>query len=219
MLSKARAAAAVFAANLLLFLAVTTLSAFQAAHHHWIFPVFAVLLAAQWALTFTVKSAPLRANVASMLVFLLVIGISRHATILACFERCSFKLAAAALIAGFVFLGQARAADEGFWGPLRAHVAAAGSLLWALALVLRGLDVTHWLSDILFAIIALGAVVCVALPLAAAPRIASRGLLGRFRDEWRRRSRFPLVAAILPGPFSGLALSDQLNFWSSASPL
>lgn len=158
----ARAIPAVIVVNLGLFLAVVTLPAFQAAHHHWIFPVFASLLAAQWALTFVASPADrlvdrgvLRASVVSMLVFLLIIGIARHATILACFDRCSFKLAAAAAIAGCVFLGQMRTRDEGFWNPLRASLAAIASWLWALSLVLRGLNLAPWLSDLLFVILAL----------------------------------------------------------------
>ncbi|MDD5304765.1 MAG: M28 family peptidase [Elusimicrobia bacterium] len=158
----ARAIAAVIIVNLGLFLAVVTLPSFQAAHHHWIFPVFAALLAAQWALTFIPSPADrlvdrraLRASVVSLLVLLLVVGIARHATILACFDRCSFKLAAAAAIAGCVFLGHLWTRDEGFWNPPRASLAAIASWLWALSLVLRGLNLAPWLSDLLFVILAL----------------------------------------------------------------
>ena len=84
--TSARAIAAAVIANLLVFLAVVTLPAFQAAHHHWIFPVLAVVFSAQWALTFVPSPADrfidrvsLRASVVSLLVFLLVIGIARHA--------------------------------------------------------------------------------------------------------------------------------------------
>ncbi len=157
-----RAIAAVIILNLAVFLGVVTLPAFQAAHHHWIFPVLAVLFTAQWALTFVpspadklVERAALRASVVSMLVFLLVMGIARHATILACFDRCSFKLAAAAAIAGGVFLGQSWTRSEGFWNPLRASLAATGAWLWALSLVLRGLNLAPWLSDLGFVILAL----------------------------------------------------------------
>ncbi len=158
----ARAIAAAVIANLLLFLAVVTLPAYQAAHHHWIFPVLAVLFAAEWALTFAMSGADklvdhnaLRASVVSLLVFLLVIGIARHATILACFDRCSFKLAAAAALAGCVFLGQMWSRSSGFWGPLRASLAASGAWLWALYLVLRGLNAAPWLVDLGFVILAL----------------------------------------------------------------
>lgn len=160
--SAARAIAAVLIVNLGFFLAVVTLPAFQAAHHHWIFPVLAALLSAQWALTFVpspadrlIDRAALRGAVVALLVFLLVIGIARHATILACFDRCSFKLAAAAALAGAAFLGQLAARDRGFWNPLRASLAAAGAWLWALYLVLRGLQLTPWLVDLVFLIIAL----------------------------------------------------------------
>jgi len=153
-----RSIAAVIIVNLVLFLAVVTLPAFQAAHHHWIFPVLAVLFAAQWGLTFipsSIDRSALRASVVSMLVFLLIMGIARHATILACFDRCSFKLAAAAALAGCVFLGQAWTRDDGFWNPLRASLAATAAWLWALSLVLRGLNLAPWLSDLFFAILAL----------------------------------------------------------------
>lgn len=158
----ARAIAAAVVANLLLFLAVVTLPAYQASHHHWIFPVLAALFAAEWALTFVPSPADklvdrpaLRASIVSVLVFLLVIGIARHATILACFERCSFKLAAAAALAGGVFLGQMWSRSGGFWDPLRSSLAASGAWLWALYLVLRGLNVAPWLVDLGFAIFAL----------------------------------------------------------------
>ncbi|MBI2386565.1 MAG: M28 family peptidase [Elusimicrobia bacterium] len=158
----ARAIAAVVIANLLLFLAVVALPAYQAAHHHWIFPVLAALFAAEWGLTFVpspadkvVDRSALRASVVSLLVFLLVIGIARHATILACFDRCSFKLAAAAALAGCVFLGQTWSRSAGFWDPLRSSLAAYGAFLWALYLVLRGLNVAPWLVDLGFVILAL----------------------------------------------------------------
>jgi hypothetical protein len=152
----ARAIAAVVIANLLVFLAVVSLPAFKAAHHHWIFPVLAAVFAAEWALTFLLAdgAAP-RANIVSLLVFLLVMGIARHATILACFDRCAFKLAAAAAIAGLVFAGQVLARERGFWEPLRASLAAAGAWLWALYLVLKGLNLAPWIIDVLFVVIAL----------------------------------------------------------------
>jgi hypothetical protein len=154
--SAERAVATVIIVNLLVFLGVVALPAFQSAHHHWIFPVLAALFAAQWALTFALADgAPLRASVISLLVFLLVMGIARHATILACFDRCSFKLAGAAAIAGLVFAGQVFARDDGFWNPLRASLASAGALLWALYLVLRGLNLAAWIIDLVFVIIAL----------------------------------------------------------------
>ena len=54
--------------------------------------------------------------------------------------------------------------------------------------------------------------------IGAVADIASRGLLSRFKTGFRRASRFPLIASILPGPFSSLALSDQLNFWELGFP-
>lgn len=104
-----RAVFAAVAANLLLFIAVVSLPAFREAHHHWIFPVLAVLLSLEWCAAWLlpakgpVDPAVVRASIVSTLLFLLVMGVVRHATILACFDRCSFKLAAAALIAAPVF--------------------------------------------------------------------------------------------------------------------
>jgi hypothetical protein len=48
--------------------------------------------------------------------------------------------------------------------------------------------------------------------------VQSRRLLSRFLRDWRAASAFPLQGAILPGVFSGLALSDQLNFWDLGYP-
>jgi len=54
--------------------------------------------------------------------------------------------------------------------------------------------------------------------IGAVSDIASRSLLSRFGASWRRASRFPLILSVLPGPFSSLALSDQLNFWELGFP-
>jgi Zn-dependent M28 family amino/carboxypeptidase len=48
--------------------------------------------------------------------------------------------------------------------------------------------------------------------------VQSRRVLDRFIRDWRGSSGFPLQGAILPGVFSGLALSDQLNFWDLGYP-
>lgn len=160
-----RTAAAVAAANLALFALVTSLPAFQAAHHHWIFPLLAALLGAQWAATFVLRPSPgalggygdpmaAREAVVSALAFLLVMGIARHATILTCFDRCSWKLAAAALIASPVFLAQRLSASPGFWEPARSGLAAAAALLWAAYLALRGLQLAPWTLNLAFAILA-----------------------------------------------------------------
>ncbi len=157
-----RAVAAVVAANIGLFLAVVVHPAFQAAHHHWIFPVLALGLAAQWALSFLplvparlADRAAARSAVLSVLLFVLLIGVVRHATILACFDRCAFKLAAAAAAAGLAFLLQAAVRDGGFWRPARAGLAAIAGLLWALYLALRALNLTPWIIDGVFLILAL----------------------------------------------------------------
>src|SRR4051812_14322525 len=108
--SEIRAAAAVILINLILFVLVTSLPSFQAAHHHWIFPVLSILLAGQWIFTWTLDAAfpylsprTLRGGILFGLIFFISMGIIRHATILACFDQCGFKLAAAAAIASLIF--------------------------------------------------------------------------------------------------------------------
>lgn len=200
----ARAVAAVLILNLLVFLGVVSLPAFQAAHHHWIFPVLAAVFSAEWGLTFLTarpERRALRAGAASLLVVLLVVGIARHATILACFERCSFKLAAAALIAGLVFLGHARTEDPGFWTPLRSTLAAIASLLWALYLVLRGLNMAPWLADLGFVILAL------------------LFWLGRERASFLIASIGILVALAVRATANEYAIIGLATVWSVAVPL
>ncbi|UPT74167.1 MAG: M28 family peptidase [Elusimicrobiota bacterium] len=48
--------------------------------------------------------------------------------------------------------------------------------------------------------------------------VRSRALLRSFTAAWKASSSFPLQSAVLPGPFSGLALSDQLSFWDQGYP-
>ncbi len=150
-----RGAAAVVIANLLLFLALTTSPAFQAAHHHWIFPILAASVAAQWAATFALKTPSARSPLLSVLLFLLCIGIARHATILTCFDRCAFKLAAAAGLAAPVFLLQSRLGAAGWWTPLRANLVAFGAAAWAVYLTTRGYHLASWAIDMSFAALAL----------------------------------------------------------------
>ena len=140
-----RTLAAVVILNLGTFILVASLPAFQSAHHHWIFPILAALLASQWAATFALGGAAprldpagARACLVSLLTFLLVMGIVRHATILACFDRCAFKLAAAAAIAAPVFWLHGLRADGGWWSPRRSNLAALGAAAWAVYLTMRG---------------------------------------------------------------------------------
>lgn len=155
-----RTIGAVLASHVALFILATSLPAFQAAHHHWIFPVLAALFGLQWAATFALKpleglidARAARGTVVTALGLLIVMGICRHATILTCFDRCSLKLAAAALIAAPVFFAHRRTEDEGFWDPLRSGLAALGSLLWAAYLALRGLQLAPWSVNLAFAIL------------------------------------------------------------------
>ncbi|MEK7233005.1 MAG: M28 family peptidase, partial [Elusimicrobiota bacterium] len=157
-----RAAFTVVIVNLVLFIAVSALAIFQTAHHHWIFPIFAVLIALQWAATCTINntlekfdSAMARSSLISALLFLLIMGVIRHATILACFDRCAFKLAAASAFAAPVFWAQGRFGGGCWWGQLRSNLAAMGAATWALYLALTGLHLGSWIIDIIFAIVAL----------------------------------------------------------------
>lgn len=155
-----RAAAAVVILNLVLFIAVASFPAYQTAHHHWIFPLLAALLALEWAATFTLdaKTADLpmaRSSLISILLFVLVMGVVRHATILACFDRCAFKLAGAAALAAPVFWAHGRFGGGRWWGPLRANLAAMGAAAWALYLTLTGLHLGSWIIDMIFAVLAL----------------------------------------------------------------
>lgn len=144
--------------NLCAFILVTSLPAFQDLHHHWIFPVLAVIFAAQWALAGGLPRPSLperalhpgaaRSALLFLLGFLLLMGIVRHQSILACFGRCSFKLGGAAALAAAVFGGQARLKDAGFWGPDRARAAALGCAFWAVFLFLFGLGLPRWGLDL-----------------------------------------------------------------------
>ncbi|MEI7528569.1 MAG: hypothetical protein WCK76_06465 [Elusimicrobiota bacterium] len=105
-----------------------------------------LVLSAQWALargTYRRAAAPdlkaARAVVLFIFGFLMLMGAARYETILACFGRCSLKLALAAAMAAAVYFGQARLGDDSFWSPARAYAAAAVCALWALFLVLYGL--------------------------------------------------------------------------------
>src|SRR3989339_329914 len=91
--------------NLIIFILVTSSRSFQDLHHHWIFPVLGLIISAQWALAggllkisrleaaLDLKAA--RTVLLFMLGVLLLMGVVRHQTILACFGNCSFKLALA----------------------------------------------------------------------------------------------------------------------------
>lgn len=155
----------VIAGNLALFIAVTGAPAFQALHHHWIFPLLAGVLAFEWSLTGGIwrldrsgsagKDAA-RTTVLSLLAFLILMGIVRHDSILTCFGRCAFKLAGAALIAAAVFAAESRRGGAGFWVPARAEAAGLGCLLWALYLLLLGLGSPSAPRDIAFFALAAG---------------------------------------------------------------
>ena len=54
--------------------------------------------------------------------------------------------------------------------------------------------------------------------VSAVGNVKSRFLLREFAAAWSAHSDFPLKTAVLPGVFSGLALSDQLNFWDQGDP-
>ncbi len=147
--------------NLALFIAVASTPAFRAAHHHWIFPLFAAALSLEWAACFALPSGgrvsreAARATIVSTLLFLLIMGVVRHATILACFDRCAFKLAAAAALAAPIFWAHGLLRAPGWWTPKRSSLAALGAAVWALYLGLTALNIGPWIMDMIFAIVAL----------------------------------------------------------------
>ena len=207
-IEEVRAIAAVIALNLALFVLITSLPAFGSAHHHWIFPILAALLAGQWLAAFALPDARrkpdpaiARSSILSALLFLLVMGIIRHATILTCFDRCAFKLAAAAAIAAPVFWMHGRVGGGRWWSPLRSNLAAIGAASWALYLSLRGLQLASWAIDMSFAVLAL--------------------------FFWLGRSRADLLLASI-GIVTGIAIRETGNeylriglgvVWSVAIPL
>ena len=156
-----RAFGAVVIVNLGAFVLITSLPAFQSAHHHWIFPILAAMLAGEWALTLLAPpgslagSEAVRSDILSTLALIVFMGVVRHATILACFERCGFKLSAAAAVAGAVFFGQRLRRDGGFWGPLRSGLAATAGFIWAPYLALRAFQLAPWTLNLGFGILAL----------------------------------------------------------------
>ncbi len=149
--------------NLIIFILVTSSRSFQDLHHHWIFPVLGLIISAQWALAggllkisrleaaLDLKAA--RTVLLFMLGVLLLMGVVRHQTILACFGNCSFKLALAMALGTAVCAVQARLGDDSFWGPARAYTAALACGLWAVFLALYGLGLGAWKLDIVFIVI------------------------------------------------------------------
>lgn len=145
--------------NLVLFILVTSSSTFEELHHHWIFLTLAVPLTIQWGLTFAVPPGrkpaffsieAARACILSILAFLIFMGVVRHATILACIGRCSFKLGPAALVAAIVFTAQSRSPDLGFWCRARSETVGLACLVWAAYLALFGLHIPTGRLDIIF---------------------------------------------------------------------
>lgn len=150
--------------NLIIFILVTSSQSFQDLHHHWIFPVLGSIISLQWALAggllklsrldslLDLKAA--RSALLFMLGILLLVGVVRHQTILACFGRCSFKLALAMAMGAAVYAGQARLGDDSFWRPVRASTAALACALWAVFLALFGLGLQAWKLNLIFTAIA-----------------------------------------------------------------
>lgn len=171
--------------NLIIFIAVTSIPAFQQLHHHWILPVLGSIISLEWALAgglcrvtwlesrYDLQAA--RSAILFMLGILILMGVVRHQTILACYGHCYFKLGPAAALAAAVYFGQARLGDASFWNPARAYTAALACFLWAVFLVLFGLGLSAPKLDIIF--------------------IATTALL----LQWRRFPAVKIVAsAILP---------------------
>ncbi len=208
-------AASVVCLNLGLFLLLVSLPAFQAAHHHWIFPALAGSIAVQWGLSFALaRGKEARGSLLGLLLFLLVMGILRHATILACFERCAFKLSAAAAIAAAVFGAQGRLGGGGWWNPSRSDLAALGAAVWASALALSGLRAAGWLIDA--SLVGAGLVLWLGRSRAAF-LLASLGALGG--AALRRVDSEPaLIGLGLVWSLAPLAAVDRVEAWLRARP-
>lgn len=215
-----RTVAAVVILNLAQFILLASIPAFQAAHHHLIFPILAALLAVQWAGTFALgaKKADLalaRSSIISVLLFLLIMGVVRHATILACFDRCAFKLGGAALLAAPVFWAHGRFGGGRWWGPLRSNLAAMGAATWALYLALTGLHLGSWVIDMIFAIVALlfwlgrTRADCLLVALAIGAGI----LIRESTSEITRISLGVVWGAAIP-----LAVAERVQAWLDSRP-
>lgn len=194
MTKSARAVFATVVINLCAFIFITSLPAFQDLPHHWIFPVLGAAFAAEWGLAAWLRAGALpeesfdrqaaRSAVLWLLAFLMAMGIVRHQTILACIDRCAFKLAGAAAIAAAVFCLQARLRDRTFWSARRAQAAALGCAFWAVFLSLHGFRAPAWVQDA----VVLGGAAALAplrtspavrtLLLAVVPALIARRLLG-----------------------------------------
>jgi hypothetical protein len=127
------------ALNLALFIAAASMISSTGLHHHWIFPALAALISAQWTLARGPGRA--RATLSSIMAFLLLMGLVRHATVLACFGRCSLKLAGAAGLAALVFALQSRSDGPPPWSKPRSEAAALSASSWGGYLALSGLGV------------------------------------------------------------------------------
>jgi hypothetical protein len=210
-----RALAAVVALNLALFCGLTTLPAFQAAHHHWIFPVLAALIALQWAATFPLKAEGARSPLLSLLAFLLTLGVVRHATILTCFDRCAFKLAAACLLAAPVFLAQASLGGAGVWTVRRCLLAGLGSGLWSLYLHATGLRLALWAMDLSF----VGVAALLWLGRRRAEFILlSVGLLAGILIRESASENARILLGVFWGVAIPLAFVEKLQAWLDARP-
>ena len=62
---------------------------------------------------------------------------------------------AAGLASGLAFLIYSRLRRPGFWNPVRAELAALACALWGLYLILFSRQLTYWLLDLLFSVLAL----------------------------------------------------------------
>lgn len=136
-----RISGVVVAANLLLFILVTSSTPFREIHHHWIFPLLAATVAIQWFATRLkwLDFGAARATLLFIMAFLILMGWIRHATIFACFDNCAFKFAGTCVMAALLFFLQARLKEAHFWSRRRSWMAGLICSLFAVALIWIGL--------------------------------------------------------------------------------
>ncbi|MDD5657119.1 MAG: M28 family peptidase [Elusimicrobia bacterium] len=152
-----RTTALAAAANGLAAAAVWALIASGFLHRHWLLPSLFAALAYQWALSLPWRGATAwRQAVLHGLAFALILSAAAAPGTLACPEGCAYGLACAAALAGLVFWNHSLRHEPGFWSPRRGRLAAAGSLLWALYLLLFSRQLAWWALDLVFFILALG---------------------------------------------------------------
>ncbi|MBI5622722.1 MAG: M28 family peptidase [Elusimicrobia bacterium] len=159
-----------------LFLAVTVLNGALAGildllcraellHRHWLLPSLAAGLACQWLASLLLPRpaseaavaarASMRSALLSLLAFVTGLGVVGYPGVFACLESCAARFGYAGLLAGLVFWHQSQADEPIFWGRMRSRLAALGCGLWGAYLLLYHRQLTLWMLDIVFFILAM----------------------------------------------------------------